>query len=204
MKKHVCVRIIVLIVLLVLACVPMHVYMSDGGSEGWYAILWQYTKYHEMLGVDEGWRVGPQVTLLGFIPIYDGTQIVADEEETFSELSKLYHVSEINQAIAVIKKEFEPNWAKDDRWSGCTLREIEYAGDEITEKDMEYYLGEREQGRLEAWGDFDQVIILTSTLDVDETGGDGSFVPDQSYTGWKWILVRSKGGPWRHVDHGYG
>ena len=39
MKKHVCVRIIVLIVLLVLACVPMHVYMSDGGSQGWYAIL---------------------------------------------------------------------------------------------------------------------------------------------------------------------
>lgn len=81
MKKRGRVKIIILVVLLVLACVPMHVYMSDGGSQGWYAILWQYTKYHEMMGVDEGWRVGPQITLLGFIPIYDGTQIVADDLE---------------------------------------------------------------------------------------------------------------------------
>lgn len=79
MRKHVRVKIIVLVVLLVLACVPMHVYMTDGGSEGWYAILWQYTDYHEILG--DGWRVGPRVTLLGFIPIYDGTQIVANDPD---------------------------------------------------------------------------------------------------------------------------
>ena len=83
MKKRGRVKIIILVVLLVLACVPMHVYMSDGGSQGWYAILWQYTKFHEIRG--DGWRVGPQVTLLGFIPIYDGTKIINDEEETTSE-----------------------------------------------------------------------------------------------------------------------
>ena len=79
MKKRVRVKIIVLVVLLVLVCVPMHVYMTDGGSQGWYAVLWQYTDYHEILG--DGWRVGPRITLLGFIPIYDGTQIVADDRD---------------------------------------------------------------------------------------------------------------------------
>ena len=89
--------------------------------------------------------------------------------------------------------------------SNATLQNIEnYCSDEVTEKEMKYYLSEREQGHFETWGDFNQVIILTSTLDVDETGGDGSFEPNRSYTGWKWILVRSEGGPWRHVDHGYG
>lgn len=86
MKKRGRVKIIILVVLLVLACVPMHVYMSDGGSQGWYAILWQYTKFHEIRG--NGWRVGPQVTLLGFIPIYDGTKIIDDEEETTPETSE--------------------------------------------------------------------------------------------------------------------
>lgn len=81
MKKRIRVRIIILVVLLVLACIPMHVYMTDGGSEGWHALLWQYTKYHEIRGV-EGWRVGPRITLLGFIPIYDGTEIIDREAET--------------------------------------------------------------------------------------------------------------------------
>lgn len=82
MKKTARVKIIVLVVLLVLACIPVHVYMSDGGSEGWYALLWQYTKYREIQGVDEGWRVGPEITLLGFIPIYDGSAIVNEAELT--------------------------------------------------------------------------------------------------------------------------
>lgn len=73
MKKHVHVKIILLVVLFLLACIPMHVYMSDGGSEGWYAILWQYTQFN---GMDtDGWRVGPQITLFWFIPLYDGTYI---------------------------------------------------------------------------------------------------------------------------------
>ena len=79
MKKRGRVKIITLVVLLVLTCVPLHVYMKDGGSQGWYAVLWQYTKYHEMLGPDEGLRVGPQLTLLWFIPIYDGTKIIYGE-----------------------------------------------------------------------------------------------------------------------------
>lgn len=35
-------------------------------------------------------------------------------------------------------------------------------------------------------------------------GGDVSLNPNSTYTRWEWILVRSNGGSWRHVDHGYG
>ena len=34
-------------------------------------------------------------------------------------------------------------------------------------------------------------------------GGDGSFNPNSTYTGWNWILARDQGGKWSHVDHGY-
>lgn len=64
---------------------------------------------------------------MGFIPIYDGTQIVSGEEERFSEMSKLYHVSEINNAIAVIKKEFDPYRAKDDVILKTTEEETKWA-----------------------------------------------------------------------------
>lgn len=49
----------------------------------------------------------------------------------------------------------------------------------------------------------DEVIVLLSTFDVDESGGDGSLNPNSTYTDWNWILVRKNGGKWKHVDHGY-
>ena len=49
----------------------------------------------------------------------------------------------------------------------------------------------------------DEVLVFTSTFDVDESGGDGSLNPNDTYRNWKWILVRTNGGEWEHVDHGY-
>lgn len=49
----------------------------------------------------------------------------------------------------------------------------------------------------------DEVIVLLSTFDVDESGGDGSLNPNSTYTDWNWILVRKNDGKWKHVDHGY-
>ncbi len=101
--------------------------------------------------------------------------------------STLYSQDEINAAIEVITTEF----AKD--WSGCTLKEIAYAGDEATQDHQD-------------WADrnnADEVIVLTSTFDVDSSGGNGSLNPNTTYDNWNWILVRSAGGAWQHVDHGY-
>ena len=106
--------------------------------------------------------------------------------------SEIYSEADINAAIRVIIKEF------DSDWKGCTLTSISYAGDERTRAESEYYLGPS------GFYDADELIVLTSSFDVDETGGDGSLTPNSSYDGWSWILVRSNGGAWEHVDHGYG
>ena len=76
-KKVLC---IVLILLLVLMLIPAHVYMTDGGSKGWYAILWQYTDCFEIAEKDGqfGYTVGPRVTILpfGLITVFDDTHFV--------------------------------------------------------------------------------------------------------------------------------
>lgn len=101
--------------------------------------------------------------------------------------SDKYSQKEINSAIDVIKDEFLLNW------KGCTLKAIYYAGDDITEEHQD-------------WADrnsADEVIVLLSSFDVDSSGGDGSLDPNTNYANWKWILVRTNGGTWEHVDHGF-
>ena len=101
--------------------------------------------------------------------------------------SELYSQADIDSAIEVIKGEFPTDW------KGCTLTEIYYAGDDESKAHQE-------------WADrhnAEEVIVLLSSFDVDSSGGDGSFNPDSTYSGWAWILVRSGKGPWMHVDHGY-
>ncbi len=101
--------------------------------------------------------------------------------------SELYSQQEINAAIDTIKREFQNNW------SGCSLTEIYYAGDNASKDHQD-------------WADrnnADEVIVLLSVFDVDDSGGDGSLNPNSTYDNWKWILVRTNNGKWVHVDHGY-
>ena len=51
--------------------------------------------------------------------------------------------------------------------------------------------------------DADQGVILVSSFDTGESGVDASLNKNSTYDGWQWMLVRSDGGKWRHVDHGY-
>lgn len=102
--------------------------------------------------------------------------------------SELYSQAEINEAIEEIKKDFKTNW------KGCTLTEIYYAGDDISKGYQEW--AKRNNA--------DEVIVLESSFDVDSSGGDGSLNPNSTYSKWKWILVRTNKGTWKHVDHGYG
>ena len=93
------------------------------------------------------------------------------------------------RAVDTIKHEFKSDW------SGCTLREIYYAGDNSIEPHQDW--ADR--------NDADEVIVLLSSFDVDSSGGDGSLNPDSTYSDWKWILVRSDGGKWKSylfIDNG--
>lgn len=101
--------------------------------------------------------------------------------------SDIYSEEEIEEAIEVVKKYFR------SEFSGCTLTEITYAGDD---KILSY----------EDWAtrnDADEVIVLISSFDVDASGGDGSLNPNSTYSNWSWILARRNGEKWQHVDHGY-
>lgn len=101
--------------------------------------------------------------------------------------SDLYTEKDIEAAMRVTKRYFKGHF------SDCTLTKLSYAGDNISEGHLEW--AERH--------DADEVIVLMSSFDVGESGGDGSLNPNSTYDGWMWILVRDEGGRWRHVDHGY-
>lgn len=110
-----------------------------------------------------------------------------DHTESEYVESEMYSQEDIESAIDTIKNEF------DREWKGCSLTEIYYAGDEKSRAYQEW--AERHQA--------DEVIVLLSSFDVDESGGDGSLNPNSTYSDWNWILVRDTGGKWEHVDHGY-
>ncbi len=101
--------------------------------------------------------------------------------------SDIYTEDDIEAAISVTKEYFE------EEFNGCTLIEIEYAGDDITAAHQDW------ADRHEA----DEVIVLISSFYVDPSCEDGSLNKDSTYTGWNWILVRTSDGQWQHVDHGY-
>jgi uncharacterized protein YrzB (UPF0473 family) len=103
--------------------------------------------------------------------------------------SNVYSQNDIDDAIKTITNEFDDEWTV----KGCTLTEIYYAGDEVSSK-------------YQSWAernDADEVIVLLSSFDVDDSGRDGSFNANTTYDDWNWILVRTNGGQWIHIDHGY-
>lgn len=114
--------------------------------------------------------------------------------------SQLYTQEDIRAAIEVIKQDF----AKD--WDHCSLLSIQYAGDDVL---LEPYT-ESDSNEFKYWTelyDADEAIILISDFYVSPAAKYdpvNTFEVDTTYGDWKWILVRDKGGTWRHVDHGYG
>lgn len=102
--------------------------------------------------------------------------------------SNIYTDWEISRAVDVAVRYFEKEF------DGCTLLEIGYVGDQDGKAFIE---------RANQYG-VDEVIILVSSFAVGPEGGDGSLNPNDTYRNWKWILGRTNGGQWRHLDHGYG
>lgn len=101
--------------------------------------------------------------------------------------SEIYTSAEIESGVNTVldyfKKEFK----------GCSLKELAYIGDEENDDYLDFATR----------NGADEVLVFTSTFDVDSSGGDGSLNPSSTYQNWKWILVRTEGGKWEHVDHGY-
>lgn len=101
--------------------------------------------------------------------------------------SEIYSDAEIENAMDVAIHYFEKNF------EDCILTEITYLGDDQLDNWQEF--AERNNA--------DDVMVLVSSFNVGASGGDGSLNPNSTYTNWKWVLVRTNGGKWEHVDHGY-
>lgn len=104
--------------------------------------------------------------------------------------SALYGEELINDAFDVVEKEF----AKE--FEGCTLTEIRY--DEDVENrfadEIARYATEKDK----------ELIVLLSTFNTDEKGGDGGFNPNDTYTNWQWYLVRTADkNSWEIISWGY-
>ena len=87
-------------------------------------------------------------------------------------------------AIAHFKAEFE----------GCTLLTMEYIEDRSVNAAA---------GWAKTYG-AEEGIVLLSSFQIDDKGGDGSFNPGDTYRNWQWVLVRSEGGAWELKTWGYG
>ena len=91
--------------------------------------------------------------------------------------SALYGENSINEAFDVIEEKF----AKD--FEGCTLTELRYDKDVENRfaEEIEKYHKENNQ----------ELIVVLSTFNTDEKGGDGSFNSNDTYDNWQWYLVKT-------------
>ena len=104
--------------------------------------------------------------------------------------SALYDENSINEAFDVIEKKFSKDF------EGCTLTELRY--DEDVEnrfaEEIEKYHKENNQ----------ELIVVLSTFDTDEKGGDGGFDPNDTYADWQWHLVKTADKKsWEMINWGY-
>ena len=104
--------------------------------------------------------------------------------------SALYDENSINEAFDVIEKKFAKNF------EGCTLTELRYDEDVENKlaEEIEKYHKENNQ----------ELIVVLSTFDTDEKGGDGEVNPNATYTNWQWHLVKTKDKKnWEIISWGY-
>lgn len=102
------------------------------------------------------------------------------------DTSDKYSEAGIDKAMNVVLKTFQK------KFKGCTLKRLEYKNDCNTETWEKMYAT-------------DEVIVITSEFVTDSRGVDGSFNPEQVYTDWEWILIKSRfGNRWKLVNYGYG
>ena len=104
--------------------------------------------------------------------------------------SALYDDNLINEACRVVEQKFA------EEFEGCTLTELRYDA-EVENRfadEISRYATEEKQ----------ELIVLLSTFNTDEKGGDGSFNPNDTYANWQWHLVRTADKKsWEIITWGY-
>ncbi len=102
--------------------------------------------------------------------------------------SELYSYEEMEEAVALIDKEF-------NSWKGCRLFTIDYAGDELCERELDYCNTLAPEGVSYA-----DCIVFYMEFRSPIFGG-GAWNACQRYH-WSWYLARTEGGAWELLTWG--
>ena len=104
--------------------------------------------------------------------------------------SERFTIADRDAAIAVIRAAFE-------RWDGCVMHSLRYAGDEFSTEENAAWLREHEGAK-----EYVECICFLSDF-RSPAGGGGAWEPDAEYADWGWWLGRTEGGEWELVDSGH-
>lgn len=107
--------------------------------------------------------------------------------------STKFSKEEINNAVDCLKISFD--------FEACTLTKI-YYNEEISNTAVENYLqfGNGSENKVKA----ENVIVLLSDFDVDNSGDNPVLNPGETYTNYNWILIRDdKNSNWKVDDWGF-
>ena len=100
---------------------------------------------------------------------------------------------EIDNAVDCLKRSFD--------FEACTLTKI-YYNEEISNTAVEDYL-QFGNGSVNKVKD-ENVIVLLSDFDVDNSGDNPVLNPGETYTNYNWILIRDdKNSDWKVDDCGF-
>lgn len=106
--------------------------------------------------------------------------------------SDIYTQDDMDNAIAVIRKEF-------DSWKGCKLYRISYTSDKNNNQENVAWMNELANGKA----NYTQCIQFISDFRSPLFGGDG-WDANAKYTNWQWWLARKDNGKWELLTWGYG
>ena len=107
--------------------------------------------------------------------------------------STKFSKEEIDNAVDCLKRSFD--------FEACTLTKI-YYNEEISNTAVEDYLqfGNGSVNKVKA----ENVIVLLSDFDVDNSGDNPVLNPGETYTNYNWILIRDdKNSNWKVADWGF-
>lgn len=107
--------------------------------------------------------------------------------------STKFSKEEIDNAVDCLKRSFD--------FEACTLTKI-YYNEEISNTAVENYLqfGNGSENKVKA----ENVIVLLSDFDVDNSGDNPVLNPGETYTNYNWILIRDdKNSDWKVDDCGF-
>lgn len=102
--------------------------------------------------------------------------------------SEIFTQQDREEAVEEIIAHFK-NWS-----SGFTLYTISYAGDRLSQNELEYQQQQNEWVK-------ECAVFYTSFMTPER---DTGFVPEQVHSGWKYILGRADTGSWHIIGRGHG